>query len=145
MNPASFTKWPEGTFGSDKTNIRVGILGKDPFGKSLKKAFKDRKINGRELVIRRSNSIADLKGVQILFVTSKEVPRLPDIIDYFKGKKHVLIIGDSPGFASRGGGINFVRQGTSVGFEINPDALKRVSLSMHPTVLRLAKIVRDGK
>lgn len=142
-NFASFARWPKESFAEGDSPVVVGVFGRDPFGKKLEAAFEDRTVNDRPVVVRRASRMKDLGKVHLLFVPGAEAGRLPDILKSLKGS-NTLVVGESPGFASDGGSINFIRKGRGIAFEINPDALKRQGVSMHPTVLGLARIVRDG-
>ena len=54
-------------------------------------------------------------------------------------------MGESPGFASGGGGINFFIEGKRMRFEINPEATKRANLRVSSKLLRLARVVEDKR
>ena len=53
----------------------------------------------------------------------------------------VLLIGESPGFAQRGGTINFVLRDNKVRFEINPAAAKASGLVISSKLLAIATVV----
>jgi hypothetical protein len=56
----------------------------------------------------------------------------------------VLTVGDTEGFAERGGIINLVKDGNRLSFEINPEAAQRAGLVMSSKLLFLGKIVKPG-
>jgi hypothetical protein len=56
----------------------------------------------------------------------------------------VLTIGETKGFAQRGGIINFTIEKNKLHFEINLDAAKQTPLTISSKVLAIAKIVRDA-
>ena len=51
-----------------------------------------------------------------------------------------LTVGESTGFASRGGVIGFFRDGTRIRFEINRTAAREVGVRISSRLLRLAKL-----
>ena len=51
--------------------------------------------------------------------------------------KPVLLVGESPGFAARGGVINFYHSGSNVRFELNPDKSVENKLSLNAKLLTL--------
>ena len=61
------------------------------------------------------------------------------------GSAPVLTVGESDGFASAGGVIGLYMEGDKVRFEANPDAAQRAGLKLSSQILRLARLVRDGK
>jgi hypothetical protein len=56
----------------------------------------------------------------------------------------VLLVGESNGFATNGGAINFFSDGNKIRFEINPRAAEAAGLRVSSQLLRVAKIVSDG-
>ena len=56
----------------------------------------------------------------------------------------VLLVGESSGFASRGGAINFYLDDGKVRFEVNPDVAKSSGIWISSRLLRLARIVESG-
>jgi hypothetical protein len=55
----------------------------------------------------------------------------------------ILTVGDTEEFINGGGMVRFVETGRRIRFEINPDAVERVSLRVSSRLLRLADIVRQ--
>jgi hypothetical protein len=53
----------------------------------------------------------------------------------------ILTVGDTDGFASQGGAINFTLQARRVRFEINPTAAEQARLKMSSQLLKLATLV----
>jgi len=52
-----------------------------------------------------------------------------------------LLVGESPGFAERGGAIDFFIEGNRVRFEVNMEVAKRQQLKFSSKLLSLAKII----
>ena len=50
-------------------------------------------------------------------------------------------MGETEGFAQRGGVINFTKVGDKIRFEINPEAAKRAQLKISSRLLRIATLV----
>lgn len=61
------------------------------------------------------------------------------------GTAPVLTVGEADGFAAAGGVIGLYMEGDKVRFEANPDAAQRAGLKLSSQILRLARLVRDGK
>jgi ribosome-associated protein YbcJ (S4-like RNA binding protein) len=53
-----------------------------------------------------------------------------------------LLVGETPGFAERGGAVNFFIEENKVRFEINPEVAKRRHLKISSKLLGLAKIAQ---
>jgi hypothetical protein len=57
-------------------------------------------------------------------------------------RRPVLTVGEMPRFVSRGGMIQFVRQGTRIRFEINHTAARAAGLSVSSELLRVASALQ---
>jgi hypothetical protein len=123
----------------------IGILGDDPFGPIMDRIVADKKINGRSIVVRRLKWTKDLKFLKdcnILFVSSSEKEHVDGVLGGMKGLP-VLTIGDAPGFARRGGIMNFILEDNKVRFEVNVEAAKDADLTISSRLLALARIVQQ--
>jgi hypothetical protein len=142
FNFAKFVEWPTGAFSSDTAPITLCILGDDPFGHGLDDLISGKKINNRDVAARRTRSVEDMKSCQVVFISSSEDRHLSDIVGRLKGAP-TLAVGESPGFAERGGEIQFYLDDGKIRFSINVDAVQRAHLTVSAKLLALAKIVHD--
>jgi hypothetical protein len=141
-NFAKLVEWPTTAFAQPDSPIVIGILGDDPFGATLDRIVADKKINGRSFAVKRlkwSKDLKDLKDCNILFVSSSEKEHIDSVVDTVKWMP-ILTIGDAPGFARRGGIINFMLEDNKVRFEVNVEAAKHAVLNISSRLLALAKI-----
>lgn len=139
-NFAQLVQWPAGTFAQADSPIVIGIFGPDPFGGIIDRVIENKKLDGRSLVVKRLKRGASIKDCNILFVSAPEASHLDEVIQSAKGMP-ILTIGETPGFAARGGIINLTLEGNKVRFEINIDAAKQANLSISSRLLALARIV----
>lgn len=144
---AQFVKWPPEAFHDTNAPLVIGVLGNDPFGEALDKAVKkEDAVGGRKLVVQRSRDVRELKACHVLFVSTSEKGRLDQILSVVTGSGGgVLTVGETDGFARRGGIINLFLQDNKVRFEINTDAANRSGLKISSQLLSLAKIVGSAK
>jgi hypothetical protein len=141
-NFAKLVEWPTTAFAQPDSPIVIGILGDDPFGATLDRIVADKKINGRSFAVKRlkwSKDLKDLKDCNILFVSLSEKEHIDSVVDTVKWMP-ILTIGDAPGFARRGGIINFMLEDNKVRFEVNVEAAKHAVLNISSRLLALAKI-----
>lgn len=136
FNFIKYVDWPGG-----KTNVTIGVLGKNPFGSSLLE-LNGKIANGKSLSVRTLNSVQDARNVDLLFINIVENDRLRQIIDSLKGQS-ILTVGEVTGFCQCNGIINFMNEGNKIRFEINPNAAERAELKISSTLLRLAHVVRE--
>jgi hypothetical protein len=140
-NFAKLMQWPASTFPQPDSPIVIGILGSDPFGATLDSVLAGKKVNNRSFVVKHLKwGSADIKGCNILYVSTSEAARLDEIFHLLKGQP-VLTIGQMPDFARRGGIINFIIEDDKVRFEVNVEAARQADISISSRLLTLAKIV----
>src|ERR1019366_9206706 len=73
----------------------------------------------------------------ILFISSSEKKRLPEIFASLKGAS-VLTVGETDHFTESGGMINFFLEGTKMRFQINKDAATSAGLKISSKLMSLA-------
>src|SRR3984893_4647230 len=69
-NFTKFVDWPAQTFANANAPIVIGVLGDSPCAQALERLVKDRKVNGRTIVVRQIASAEEAKVTQLLFVGS---------------------------------------------------------------------------
>ncbi len=144
-NFAKLIEWPAKAFPQPDSPIVIGILGDDPFGTTLDTIVAGKKINGRPLAVKRvkwSKDLKALKDCNILFVSASERDHIDAVLDALKSLP-ILTIGDGPGFARRGGIMNFILEDNKVRFEVNVEAAKDADLTISSRLLTLARIVQQ--
>ena len=142
-NFAKFVEWPSTAFSQPDSPITIGVLGTDPFGSVLDRLVEDKKIGARGFVVKRykwGKDLKDLKECKILFVSASEKAHIDEIVQAVKGLP-ILMVGETPGFAERGGIIRFTLEDNRVRFEINVDAAHQADLNISSRLLTLAKII----
>jgi hypothetical protein len=145
MHFPEFVDWPSEAFPDADTPITIGVYGHDVFGEVLERAVETATVNNRKFVIKRSRRIEDFRTCHILFISKQETGQMVSILAGLKDAS-VLTVGETEGFAARGGIINFYIEGNRVRFEINPDAAHRSGLKISSQLLQLGKLVgRDPR
>ena len=137
-NFTKFVEWPTVRFVDETSPIIIGVLGENPFGDELGKIVRDRKVNGREIVVQSLASARDAGSVHLLFVTEHGEKLLDPVQARPAG---VLTVGESGQFAARGGIIRFTLAGDKVRFEINQAASEAAGLKLSAQLLKLATAV----
>jgi hypothetical protein len=140
FNFLQFIEWPPTAFADDRTPLRIGVLGDDPFGPALEQAIRDESIQNRRLVVARSHRVEDLKDCHLVFISQSESRRIDAILAQLN-ERPVLTVSEIQGFAQHGGIIAFYHDGKKVRFEINPATAQRLGLKMSSELLRLGRVV----
>ena len=137
FNFAKFVEWPPETFAGETSPLVIGILGDNPFGTDLERTVAGKLINNRPITIRSFPTAAEAANCHILFISSSEKKRLPDIIQSLHGTA-VLTVGETDQFIASGGMVNFVQEASKIRFQINDDAAKAARLKISSKLLTLA-------
>ena len=141
LNFASYVEWPSRVAADSGGAFVIGVCGDDPFGDLLDQTVVGKTINGRKVEVKRFSSIRDLKPCHVLFISSSEEGRTGRILSATKDW-HVLIVGETDGFARKGGIVGFFIEDKKVRFEINPDEAHRSGLKISSKLLKLARVVK---
>lgn len=139
-NFVKFTEWPASAFRDEKAPIVLGIYGQDPFGPELDRMLEEKTAYGRPFEVRRLRLPRDAASCHVVFIANAVADSLPAVALAI-GERSVLTVGESPGFALRGGHINFVVENNRVLFEINVEQSMSSSLKISSQLLRLARLV----
>jgi hypothetical protein len=146
-NFTKFIQWPESVDASiESQGLQFCIAGKDRFGRALDGFAKALEENNKNLVVKNKVSPKNSAACHILFIDSSARGQLEEYLKHVKGKP-TLVISDSPSFAERGVGINFVIRRNKTRFEINPNAVKASGVKISSELLKLGILVgkEEGK
>jgi len=132
-----FVSWPPQAFPDSGSPIVIGVLGTDPFHGALDQAVAGERVNGRPIVVRRLQRIADAAGCHVLYISGSEAPRLAQILSALKGHA-VLTVSDIDHFARSGGIIRFVLIDEHVRLRVNAPAARAAGLTLSSKLLRAA-------
>jgi glucose-6-phosphate isomerase len=116
------------------------VLGNDPFGSTLDDVIAGEKVNEHSLSVRRFRRAEEVEGCHILFISQSENERLAEIFERLKGRS-ILLVGESEGFATRGGMVRFITEKNRVRLRINLESAKAAGLVISSKLLRPAEIV----
>jgi hypothetical protein len=137
-----YVQWPAKSFSGDSDPLVIGVLGVDPFGGILEEIARTKRIEGRPIAVRRFASMAEYTPCHILFVNASVSPEQKAAAIDRAQKMPVLLVGEEPGFAERGGTVNFFLDENKIRFEINIEIAKQDQLKISSKLLSLARIVR---
>lgn len=140
-NFGKYVEWP--TAESRELTFSIGVVGRDPFGKSLDELARTKRLGGRPITIHRVRTADDYIDCHILFVPKGTADSLVQKV-LAKARQHpCLIVGEERGFAQSGGIVNFHLENNRVRFEINPATARKSRLRISSKLLRLGKIVDE--
>jgi len=129
---------------TSREKLRIGILGKDPFGSLLDRLAASRKIHNRPIEVLRFLTVNELQDCDLLFI-GKDIP----MSDAHQRRirtdcKSALIVGDSPGIENRGGVFAmYLDDEGRVGLRLNVDAATQGRFQVDARLMQICDIVRD--
>jgi hypothetical protein len=140
---AEFVRWPAAA-GLDEAErpFEFVILGSTPLEARIVSYYRQIKIAGHRVFVRRARDLADVGQPQLLFISSSFEDDLVRVIARVK-EAPVLIVGDTEGFAQRGVAINLYLVDDQVRFEISRRALQSHRLEASYHLLALARLIDD--
>lgn len=145
FNFTQFVVWPPEHFADEHAPLVIGILGSDPYGDYLDETVRGEKVGGRALVVERYRSVDDVVACQVLFISSSEARRFPEIFARLR-QRPILTVTDAGGAGQAGGIIRFFTENNHVRLQIDVAAAKTAGLTISSKLLRAADIIGgDGE
>lgn len=141
LNFTRFADWPVTAFDHATSPLVIGVLGDDPFGRVLDGVVAGEMALNRHLIVTRFKQVEDVSACHILFISPSEARRYEQIFTSLRGRP-ILTVGDTEGFAARGGMIRFVTEHNRIRLRVNVEAAKAAGLSLSSRLLRAAEIIR---
>jgi hypothetical protein len=139
-NFTRYVEWPPEAFKSANDPIVICILGESPFGDAMEEAIRGKEVAGRRLAVRSITGAPAGYPCHVLFVAAGEEKRFRTLAGTLR-QSPVLTVGETGGFASEGGVINFKLEDGKLRFEINPETAAKDHLRISSKLLNLAQIV----
>ncbi|MBI2834126.1 MAG: YfiR family protein [Acidobacteria bacterium] len=133
---AKFVEWPEPAGQA----VRIGVVGDDPFGRTLDRVVAGKTVQGRPVTIVRRTLDESFDDCQMLFISYSEATRIRQILRRLD-RRAVLTISEGERFAQVGGMIAFVLEENRVRFHVNPAAIDRAGLKVSSKLLQVATVV----
>lgn len=137
---AAFVDWPDSALPSPSEPFVIAVLGEDPFGRGLEDIVRTETVRDRPFRIERYSAVQDVKTCQILFISSSEAARLPQILKALQHRP-ILSVSDMDKFALRGGMVGMDTKSGRIRLAVNMAAARGGGLTLSSKLLRLAERV----
>ncbi|MEW6157812.1 MAG: YfiR family protein [Verrucomicrobiota bacterium] len=129
----AYVTWPE-----PRSQVVIGILGKDPFDGLLSALVKDKKIDGREIQVKVFESPEAITECDILFVPAEQLAAWEDF-SKSRDPRGLLTISEKKEFLSKGGIISLSVEDRKL--DINLQNAKKAGLEINSKLVRMSRIV----
>jgi len=144
LNFTRYVTWPTNTFPATNAPWRIGILGKDPFGRVLDSTFEGRMVQGHPFEILRAPTLDQLPPCQMVFIAAMDPAARQAALTVLTNQP-VLTVSDAPDFLHEGGIIRF-QTTDRVRMSINLDQARAASLVIQTKMLEVSQaVLEDGK
>ncbi len=130
--PAYIT-WP-----NSEGQVVVGIMGKDPFDGLLSQLLKQKKIEGREIVVKIFEDPALVTRCDVLFIPADQLVAWEELSKSID-KRGILTIGEKREFLNKGGVFSLSVDDRKL--EINLQNARKAGLEINSKLVKIAKVI----
>ena len=135
----SYVEWPSNAFADSDAPFLIGVMDDEPMLRILEAGFRSRKLQGRNVQVRRIDNILQAANVHLLYVREGNSVPLRSL-----SALPVLTIGTGTSFLDRGGTIALVMQKERLRFEFNARSAERSGLKVSAKLQQLAINTYEG-
>jgi hypothetical protein len=140
---AEFVRWPDSMgLGNPDRPFEFVILGNSPLEPYLVRYYRQVRIAGHHVFLRRAKDLSDVGQPHLLFIAGSLDDDLERILGGLKNAP-VLTVGDTEGFADRGVAVNLYVAEEQVRFEVSRRVLQQHQLEASYHLLTLARLIGD--
>ena len=139
INFAKYIEWPAGAVLEATNPVTIGVLGNSPVADVLEQAVAAQSFGKREIRIRRTSQVRELRGCQIVYISGVAAEHVPDLLAELRDCP-TLTVGELPQFLEKGM-IIFVSEHGSVRFDVNLANVEPVGLKISARMLATARKV----
>lgn len=143
FNFSKFVEWPPGAFAAADTPFVIGVFGRDPFGSDLDDVARGETVNGRQLLVKRVQTVQDAAACQILFIPQSEQANLDELLTALT-RSNTLTVSDLDGAARHGAMVRLVTDHDKIRLRINVESARAAGLTISSKLLRAAEIVTSA-
>ncbi len=129
-----------GSSGIQTGDFTIAILGKSGITDPLIEIAKQKKAQGKRIVIKQYDNISDIAGCQILFISGSNKQDVEMAVSKM-GDKPILIVAEQTDACAKGAHVNFLISDNKLKFEINPSAATISGLKISSQLLQHAIVV----
>ena len=143
FNFTRFVEWPASA-AEDSGPFHLCVLSDSTTAEAIERTMKGEVVNGRPVQTVVPRSPEDARRCQILFVGHSEMDRAAPLLAAVRDLP-ILTVGEGEQYVSRGGTIQFVREGGRVRFDVDVHGAKRVGLTISSRLLRVARHISEPR
>lgn len=140
-NFTKFIEWPTNRFQDANAPFIVAVAGTSLCTAELEKIAKERKVNGRTLVIKTVTTPEDAQNAHVLLIPASKSTQLKEWLAAAH-QAGVLTIGESDSAGWKNSIINFALEGEKIRFDLNVEQAETAGLKISAQLQKLARTIR---
>jgi hypothetical protein len=144
VNFARLVVWPMAARPAPGEPLVIGVVGGAAARQAIAQGVGDASVESHRIEVRNVEKPEQVAGTHILFVAEGRDADVAALIQAARGHAS-LSVGESDGFAARGGIVNFFSEGEKLRFEINLAAARATGLQISSRMLGLARLVETDE
>jgi len=129
-----------GSSGAQTEDFTIAVLGRSGITDPLIEIAKEKKAQGKRIVIKEYDNISDIVGCQIVFISGNNKQDVETAVSKM-GDKPILIVAEQTDACAKGAHVNFLISDNKLKFEINPTAATISGLKISSQLLQHAIVV----
>ena len=142
VNFVRYLEWPEGTFEDERSPVKLGVLGEDPFGGTLERLVEELPAEQRPVELVYSEDATALTACHIVFLSKRAKTDRDNVLSLLADKP-ILTVGEEKDFLKDGGIVNFLTLERRVKFEISLKSAREKGLEIRAQLLKVAvKVIK---
>lgn len=119
---------------------KIGVLGSDALFEELNKMVSGRSISGKSIEVVKYTPGTSTADFCMIFLANRNKD-LFESINKSAISTSTIIVGETPGLAKRGAGVNFITAGGSLKFELNQATLNESNVKASGSIKSLAILI----
>jgi len=140
---AAYVEWPAGSFSDGTSPLVFGVIGADPLADNLEQIVRDRRVQGRAILVRRLNADEPVTGLHVLFV-GQSSSNMAEPLLFYAASMSVLTVTETASPRSSGSVINFEVIDDKVRFDVSLTLAQQGKLKISSRLLQVAYKVING-
>ena len=133
-----YIEWPEA---QNKGDFIIAVLGDSPVSKELQNLASGKKLKGRNIVLKKCNTLEECSGCHLLYISSSKSSVIKTLKDQIKDKP-ILLVGEREGLAKKGAGLSFVTlEDDELKFDINKKEIELHQLKIAGSLINLGIVI----
>ncbi|RMF42187.1 MAG: YfiR family protein [Deltaproteobacteria bacterium] len=139
VNFGRFVEWPAAAAPLARQELRIGIMGNNPFGPALG-PLASQTVAGVPVRFARISTLKEAARCHILYLSPSLGPKVRRILRGLEGRP-VLTVSDKKGFLEEGGAIELMTIEQHIRFAINLEECGQHGMKVSSRLLELARYV----